>query len=92
LQVSSECGIPAALCYIAVLLISIRTSRRLYREFSDRPGEEVIAGLSLTLFAALICLLVTLFFFHMAYTYYVPVICGLTVALNLAAKSHRETV
>jgi O-antigen ligase len=90
LQLSSECGIPAALCYTLVLLISIRTSRKLYREFSLRPGEEKIAGIALTLFAALVSLAIALFFFHLAYTYYVPVFCGMTLALNAAAANRRE--
>jgi O-antigen ligase len=90
LQVSSECGIPAAICYILVILISIRTSRKLYREFSLRPGEEKIAGIALTLFTALVSLAIAEFFFHLAYTYYVPVFCGMTLALNAAAANRRE--
>lgn len=89
-QVSSECGIPAAVCYIMVLAIAIRSSRRLYREFSMYPGEEAIAGMALTLFVILISLSVSIFFFHLAYTYYVPVFCGMAVALQSAAASHRR--
>ena len=89
-QLSSECGIPlAAICYIAVLFIAIRTSRRLYREFSTYPGEEVIAGIALTLFATLVSLAVAIFFFHLAYSYYVPVFCGMALALDAAAKQRR---
>jgi hypothetical protein len=89
-QVSSECGIPAALCYIAVLAIAIRSSRRLYREFSQYPGEEAIAGMALTLFVILVCLAISIFFFHLAYTYYVPVFCAMTIALQSGAASHRR--
>jgi hypothetical protein len=91
-QVSSECGIPAAICYTSVLLIAIFSSRSLYREFSKYPGEEVISGMALTLFVMLVSLAVDTFFFHLAYSYYVPVFCGMAVALRFASASHRRAV
>lgn len=89
-QLSSECGFAAAFFYIAILIISLRSMYRLYRSASLNPSEQVISGLALTLFAALVCLTVDITFFHMAYDYFVPVFSGMAVALDAAVKGQRE--
>ena len=84
-QVSAECGIPAALCYIGVILLCIQSNWKLFRETNDSPLGEDSAAMALSLFLALTSLAVTTFFYHIAYGYYVPTLAGLSVALRLAS-------
>jgi O-antigen ligase len=85
-QWSSECGIPAALCFIAILLTCILRMRKLYRESSLHPEQAKVTAMALSLLAALICLTVDIAFFHVAYTYFAPVLSGMAIALEAAAK------
>ena len=83
-QMSAECGIPAALCYIAVIFLSIRSNWKLFRQAGDSPRQEDTAAMALSLFLALTSLGVATFFYHNAYGYYIPALAGLSVALQLA--------
>jgi O-antigen ligase len=87
-QVSSECGIPAFICYMAVVVMSIRTSFKIWREFRDQPKHADIASLGLALFSGSVVYAVCSFFFHMAYTGTLPLIAGQTMALYLVVR-HR---
>jgi O-antigen ligase len=84
-QVSSECGIPALIFYAAVIGLCLRSNFRLYRRTRDHPADSELAGLSRCLLAGTLVYAVSAFFFHMAYSAYLPVLAGLTVALQLAA-------
>ena len=48
-QVSSECGIPAFICYCAMIVLCFRLSYRVFRAAGDNPEYRDIAGLSFTL-------------------------------------------
>jgi O-antigen ligase len=85
-QVSSECGIPAFICYCAVLVISFRSNLRLYRQTRDNPGLKDVANLSFCLLAAILVYAVSTFFFHIAYSGSLPALAGFTLALQLAAE------
>ena len=84
-QVSSECGIPALIFYAGVIGLCLRSNFRLYRRTRDHPADSEVAGLSRCLLAGTLVYAVSAFFFHMAYSAYLPVLAGLTVALQLAA-------
>jgi hypothetical protein len=84
-QVSSECGIPAFICYCAVLYLSFRSNLRLYRLSRDNPALKDVAGLSYCLLAGLVVYAVSTFFFHIAYGDGVPTLAGFSLALRLAA-------
>jgi len=84
-QVSSECGIPALILYVAVIGLCLRSNLRLYRRTRDRPADSELAGLSRSLLAGTLVYAVSAFFFHMAYGAYLPTLAGFTVALQLAA-------
>ena len=84
-QMSAECGIPAALCYIAVIFLSLKSTWKLFREASvSRQGEDP-AAMALTLFLALTSVAVATFFYHIAYGYYIPALAGMSVALQMAS-------
>jgi O-antigen ligase len=90
-QVSSECGIPALMFYIAVIGLCLRSNFRLYRRTRDHPAHRDLAGLSLCLLAGTFVFAVSAFFFHMAYSVHLPALAGFTVALQLAAPSLTQT-
>ena len=84
-QVSSECGIPALIFYVAVIGICLRSNFRLYRRTRDLPAHRELAGLSRCLLAGTLVFAISAFFFHMAYSAYLPSLAGFTVALRFAA-------
>jgi O-antigen ligase len=85
-QVSSECGIPAFICYCAVLVLTFGTNWRLYKRSRDNPTLKDVANLSFCLLAGVLVYAVSTFFFHIAYSGGLPTLSGFTVALQLAAE------
>jgi O-antigen ligase len=85
-QVSSECGIPAFVCYCAVLVFCFQTNRRLYRQSRDNPALKDVASLSFCLLASTLVYAVSTFFFHIAYSGTLPALAGFSLALRLAAE------
>ena len=85
-QVSSECGIPAFICYCAVLGFCFRSNWRLYQQSRDNPALKDVEGLSFCLLASAIVYAVSTFFFHIAYSGGVPMLAGFSLALRLAAE------
>jgi O-antigen ligase len=90
-QVSSECGIPALILYVAVIGVCLRSNLRLYRRTRDHPDYLEMAGLSCCLLAGTLVYAVSAFFFHMAYSAYLPELAGFTVALQLVAAPLSQT-
>jgi len=90
-QVSSECGIPALIFYVAVIGICLRSNFRLYRRTRDQPAYRELAGLSRCLLAGTLVYAVSAFFFHMAYSAYLPELAGFTVALRLVVSPVTHT-
>jgi O-antigen ligase len=83
-QISSECGIPALLFYLAVIVLCLRSNFRLYRRTRGEPGLRDLAGLSRYLLAGTFVFAVSAFFFHMAYSPHLPILSGFSVALSSA--------
>lgn len=86
-QVSSEVGIPALCLYVATLLSSMRALGRIYRRARGIPGEEAhdIATMALALHTGFIVFCICALFDHMAYEMTMPLMAGITVAINRAA-------
>lgn len=91
-QVSSECGIPALICYLAVLVISTRIAFRLYRRTRDGTDPQLrhIAALAFTTFCGLVVYAVGTTFFHMAYTGGLAILGGTAVCLESVSRSILE--
>jgi O-antigen ligase len=85
-QVSSECGIPAFVCYCAVLVFSFRSNWRLNRQSRDNPALKDVTVLSFCLLASTLVYAVSTFFFHIAYGTSLPMLAGFSLALRLAAE------
>jgi O-antigen ligase len=90
-QVSSECGIPALLFYLAVIVLCLRSNFRLYLRTRGDPLRCDVAGLSRSLLAATFVYAVSALFFHMAYGAYLPMLAGFTVALQLTSRELSRT-
>ncbi len=84
-QVSSEAGIPAFAFYTSALILGMVSNYRRYRRTAGIESLSDIAGISFSLFLATIVYSVATIFFHIAYSSYLPMILGLTVAVELAA-------
>lgn len=85
-QVSSECGIPAFICYCAVVFLCFRTNWRLYRRSRDNTALKDVMALSFCMLAGTLVYTVSTFFFHIAYSGGLPMLAGFTLALQLAAE------
>jgi O-antigen ligase len=84
-QVSSEAGLPAFVFYTSALFLGLVANYRRYRAASAKNLTD-IAGLSFSLFLATLVYAVATIFFHIAYSSYLPIMLGLTIALELAAR------
>jgi len=82
-EVASECGIPAFLVYTTVIFLVLRSNFILYRRSTNRDTS----ALAFCLFAAAFAYAVCTFFFHIAYSSYLPAIAGVSIALRLAKPS-----
>lgn len=89
-EIASECGIPAFLLYSAVIFLVLRSNLRIYRRASGRDADDVSA-LAFCLFASALAYAVDTLFFHVAYSSYLPVIAGMSIALRLALEPRSET-
>lgn len=89
-QASSEGGIPAFVFFAAALFGSMRLSARVYKR--SRPHRQLrhVANTALCLLLALVGFSVNILFAHLAFTYYLPALAGLTVAFAAAADQEIE--
>jgi hypothetical protein len=85
-QVSSECGIPALICYCAVLVFCFRSKWGLYRLSRNNPALKDVTNLSFCLLASALVYAVSTFFFHIAYSGGLPMQASFSLALRLSAE------
>ena len=86
-QASSECGLPALFAYVGIILWTLKTSWKIHRWSVDRPGMDAIAWLSYSLLLGTIAYASGTFFFHVAYTSFLPILSGSVAALSSVARS-----
>jgi O-antigen ligase len=86
-QVAAECGLPALVCYLVVLLSSIGSNYRIMKRTRGAPGGERVFTSALALFGSLIAFGVATIFHHDAYALTLPVLSGLSAALALASRN-----
>jgi O-antigen ligase len=87
IQVSSECGIPAALLFIAATYSTWRRLSKTFREARQRQDSIDIRVAALCIMIAVLGFSVAAFFLSLAYTFYLPAMAGLAVALSNAATA-----
>jgi hypothetical protein len=82
-QVAAECGIPAFICYVWVLFGSIRMAYRMMRKTNGVPGAEPVFAIAACLLGSLVAYAVGTTFDHVAYSWTLPVLSGMAVALHM---------
>jgi O-antigen ligase len=85
-QVASECGIPAFLLYVSVIIITLFSNFRIFRRTANLEKYGDLSALAFCTFSATLVYAICTFFFHIAYSGYLPTIAGMTVALRLATN------
>jgi O-Antigen ligase len=85
-QVSSETGLPAFVFYTLAIGVCIRINYVVFRRLAGRPEVQEFYAVALCMFLCAIAYAFSTFFFHIAYSYYFPMIAGFSVANYLTAK------
>jgi len=88
-QVSSECGIPGFICYLATVILTVKLNYRMYIAFSrkDYKIDGRLRGIAFAGLIGAIGYVVASMFHHIAYSVDLPWLAGETLALWLATKS-----
>jgi len=83
-QVSSECGIPALVIFVAIVISIYRTATKIHRLSSRRPEPDLkaVAAAAMALKYSLLAYATTSFFSSVAYQALLPTLAGLVVALE----------
>ncbi len=79
-QVSAECGIPAAVLFLLLVVYCLRTSLRMWRFARATPGRRAEAELSFCLLLASLGYAVCALFGSLAYTMHLQLLSGLVLA------------
>jgi O-antigen ligase len=87
-EVASECGIPAFLLYASVIVLTLVSNFRIFRRTANLPESSDLRALAFCMFNATLVYAICTFFFHIAYSSYLPGIAGMSVALRLCV--HRS--
>jgi O-antigen ligase len=85
-QVSSECGIPAALLFIAGIASTFGLLNRTYREAKRRDNCQDIRNTAFCLMLGFTAFCTATAFLNFAYFFYYPAMGGLAIAVASAAK------
>jgi hypothetical protein len=85
-EVSSECGIPAAIAFVLGIVSAIVAVNRTYRR-ARKGGFTEIANACFCYLVAMVGYVVTITFLSNAYRFYLPVMIGLAVAMTTVAAN-----
>jgi hypothetical protein len=85
-EVASECGIPAFLLYSSVLVLTLVSNFRIFRRTAGLADYVDLSALAFCMFSATLMYAICTFFFHIAYSSYLPAIVGMSVALRLGTQ------
>ena len=85
-QVASECGFPALLLVVAGVVSTLRLLNSTYREARRRSDCQDIRLATFCVMLTVIIFCTAATFLSLAYTFYLPAMAGLAVAIGSAAK------
>ena len=85
-EIASECGLPAFFLYVAVIVVTLRSNFRIFRRTAHLAECQDLSALAFCFFSATLVYAICTFFFHIAYSSYLPSITGMSVALRLATS------
>jgi len=89
-QAASECGIPALLFYVAAIWSSWRLLKILGRRTSNRPQLLGATNAGFCIRLSIIGFCTAVFFLNFTYTFYLPAMTGLAIALASAVHVDRN--
>jgi len=89
-QVSSECGIPALIFYVLVILFALKKTSRIYRKTRGDPRLADIANIAVGLNYVLIVFAASIMFDYIAYSSMLSVFAGLSAALGATVEAEIE--
>jgi hypothetical protein len=90
-QVSSECGIPAALFYIGGILSSFLLLNSAYRQARARRDCRDIRSAAFCVMLGMAGYCAAIAFLNFAYFFYLPAMAGLAIAMSRAAQREFRT-
>ena len=85
-QVSSECGIPALLFFVASIVSSFALLNSTYRQVSSRVDCRDMRAMISCIILGLSAFCVGIFFLSFAYMFYLPALGGLAISVSCAAR------
>jgi O-antigen ligase len=85
-QVSSECGIPAALFFLAGIISTFTALNSTYRRVNAKQGCEDIRSTAFCVMLGMSGFCVGIFFLSFAYFVYLPALGGLAISMSSAAR------
>jgi O-antigen ligase len=88
-QVSSESGLPGLFFYMAVLIGTLKSSRRIWTRL--REDQPDVANIGYCLWLSLVIFAINTFFTSVAFHLYLPMLAGFVVALERVVAEPSES-
>jgi O-antigen ligase len=82
-EMSSESGIPAAIFFVSIVMVCLISNLRMYQRSKRHPRLQDVNSLAFSLLCGSVLFAVAIFFYHIAYSTYLPMLAGMTAALRL---------
>lgn len=83
---ASEAGLPGLFFYVAAVLSTWRLLKRILRRSRSEPGIPEASNAVLCVMIAVLGFCTAIFFLNFTYTFYLPALSGLAIALNRATE------
>ena len=80
-QISSECGIPALVFFLAGIFSAFRLLLRVWKQARYRPDMQEVVTVCYCLSLSFVMFLTAIFFLNFGYVFYLPAFTGLFIAL-----------
>jgi O-antigen ligase len=87
-QISSECGIPALVFYVAATVATFRLLRRIHKKAKAYRQQEILTA-TFCITTGLVAYTTAALFVNFAYRFYLPAISGLVIAMWFAVCRER---
>ena len=81
-EISSEMGFPGAICFVGALVSTMLLLNRNYRRASQSERLKKLRAASFCLMISFTGFAVAIFFLSLAYTFYMPFMSGLAIAIS----------
>ncbi|MGD0296894.1 MAG: O-antigen ligase family protein [Bryobacteraceae bacterium] len=85
-EIASECGLPAFFLYASVIVVTLRSNFRIFRRTAHLAEYRDLSALAFCFLNATLVYAICTFFFHIAYSSFLPALAGMSVALRLTTS------